>query len=105
MNGWGMGSMVNSARRKRSAARPTTATAKPCLRAKPPKTRSTTEKYLEPHRGQTNAVATAIAVKPPSINISDEPPAEDAIIVELRARLRHYYARDIADSWPCATSE
>ncbi len=52
---------------------PTTATAKPCLRANCPKTCSIREKYVEPSLGQQNATATTVAVRLPSIIIIEGP--------------------------------
>src|SRR5271170_6556522 len=69
MNGLGMGHRGRMANLSRSAVAPTVATAKPCLRATLPKRCSIREKYPEPKLGQQNATATAIAVRPPSINI------------------------------------
>src|SRR5271165_5102573 len=73
INGLGTGHKGRMASRSRSAVAPTAATAKPCLRASLPKSSSIREKYLEPRLGQENATATAIAVRPPSINIKDVP--------------------------------
>src|SRR5664280_3614071 len=73
-NGWGMGHTGRIARRSRRAVKPTTATAKPRLRANCPKALSTREKNPEPSLGQPNATAAAINVRPPSIIIRDALP-------------------------------
>src|ERR1700731_587218 len=87
-NGFGMGDRGRIARRNISAARPTTATERLFRRASLPKVRSTREKVLEPSRGQQNATANAIAVRPPSISNSEGPACSgegDRIITELFA--------------------
>src|SRR5271165_1363867 len=73
MNGFGTGHRGRMASRSRSAVAPTVAAASPCLRPSLPKSCSISEKYLDPMLGQQNATATAIAVRPPSINIKDVP--------------------------------
>src|ERR1035438_705505 len=73
-NGRGIGQTGRIARRSRRAVKPTTATAKPRLRANCPKALSTREKNPEPSLGQPNATAAAINVRPPSIIIRDALP-------------------------------
>src|ERR1700722_12645672 len=82
-----MGQSGSMARRNRSAAKPTTATAKPCLRANRPNARSIREKYREPSLGKQNASTTAITVKLNSIILMEGPwpGIGDRIIAELFA--------------------
>src|SRR5436190_6741300 len=73
MNGFGMGDKGRIARRTRSAVSPTIATDRLFLRARRAKARSMRENQGEPRRGQQNATAMAIAVREPSISISEVP--------------------------------
>ena len=67
-NGRGIGQAGRMARRRKNAVRPTLITARPCLCANRPNTRSMRENQAAPSRGPAKANPTAIRVRPLSIN-------------------------------------